>query len=201
MNRTITVDGKSATIDVANGAKQFAGTGLNLTVSGFASITGDIGFDMSGSDVLAVASDVTATMTVGSFSAGVAGGTLGLVAKANDTTALEARGGVALSGGGFASATATSALVRYNDTNAAYTAQTVSVGGVTYTFEDLPQATDLKVVSVTGLDATFANLFDVSGDFGFAKNGSVVHAAAQNAEVTLGNATTTSASPAAPWAW
>ena len=59
MNRTITVDGKSATIDVANGAKQFAGTDLNLTVTGFASITGDVGFDMSGSDVLAVASDVS----------------------------------------------------------------------------------------------------------------------------------------------
>ena len=82
-------------------------------------------------------------------------------------------------------------MVRYNDTNTSYTGQTVTIGGVTYTFENLPQATDLKVVSVTGLDATFANLFDVSGDFGFAKNGSVVQAAAQNAEVTLGNATYT----------
>ena len=191
VNRTITVDGKSATIDVAAGAKRFAGTDLDLTISGFVDVTGDVGFDVSGSDVIAVASNVTATMTAGSFSVGVTGGTLGLVATAADTTAFEVRGGVSLSGGGFASASATEALVRYNDTDTAYTAQTVTVGGVAYTFEDLPQATDLKVVSVTGLDATFANLFDVAGDFGFAKNGSVVHAAAQNAEVTLGNATYT----------
>ena len=191
VNQTISVDGNSATINVAVGAEEFAGTNLNLTVNNFANISGDISFDASGSDVVAVASNVSAAMTVGSFSAGVTGGTLGLVMNANDTVALEARGGLSLSGGGFASATAASALVRYNDTNTAYTNQSVTAGGVDYTFQNLPQATDLKVVSVTGLRARFADVFNVSGDFGFAENGSEMDAVAQNAEVTLGNASYT----------
>ena len=83
----------------------FSYTG-DLSVGGFATFSGNLSFQESGGDMLAVADNVTATMAVGSFSTGVTGGTLGLVVKANDTKAVEARGGVAISGGGFASVTA-----------------------------------------------------------------------------------------------
>lgn len=168
VDRTITFGEGSVTIDVASNARRFADTGLGLNVAGFVSVSGDVGFDLSDDDLIAVADNVKATLTGGDlFSVGVVGGSLGLVATAEDTTALEVRGGVWLSGGGFASVTADAVTVQYNETGLAYTGQTIAVGEVSHTFGDIPASTTLKAVSVQNLQAEFGGAFHLAGDLAF----------------------------------
>ena len=57
---------------------------------------------------------------------------------ADGKKALEASGSVKLTGGDFASASATSVKVRFNETGTAYTGTAVTAGDVSYTFTDMP---------------------------------------------------------------
>ena len=69
--------------------------------------------------LIAAGNDVTATLEVGSVvSAGVSGATVGLIVTPDQKLALQATGGTSSLnlGGGFASATATSVGVSYNNT-------------------------------------------------------------------------------------
>ncbi|MCY2995084.1 MAG: hypothetical protein NTY19_45575, partial [Planctomycetota bacterium] len=174
----------SATIGVASSAKRFAGTGLQLGIDGFADVTGDIGFDLSGGNVIAVAGNVTATISAGGFSVGVTGGTFGMVAKTDDTTAFEARGSFSLSGGDFGSASATSALVQYTSAGLTVAADTtLTVGSTTYTFDDGIEAGTVAV-EATGLAASVSDFVSLSGDVGFKKSGTKIIAV--GSDVTAG---------------
>jgi len=163
----VTVGTTTAPLTVAGGTRNFGGTGLDLNVTGLGAVTGDLAFDAAGTGIQAVGSHVTAGLTANDFTVGVTDGQLGLVGTADGKLAMEASGSLALTGGGFASATATGIQVRYNDSGTAFTSQIASAGGASYTFANLPAATDLQDVAVQGLAARYADYVDVQGDFSF----------------------------------
>ncbi|MCI0479642.1 hypothetical protein L0Y59_03800, partial [Candidatus Uhrbacteria bacterium] len=189
---TISVDGVDYTfadLPASTDLMSLSVVDLAADFAGFVSLGGDFGFFKDGAEVKATASDVYARIEAGSFSAGVSDGTLGLVLNDDDTIALEASGSFDIVGGGFASVSATSVGVRYNDTGTEYTGVTLDIGGVEYTFEDMPASTDLMSVSVVGLDAQFAGFVTLGGDFGFRKDGEEVQATASGvyANVSAGS--------------
>ncbi|MCI0497883.1 MAG: hypothetical protein L0Z54_06305, partial [Thermoplasmata archaeon] len=178
----VTVGSVTVTIDsLPNGAESVSGVDLQLSVSDFVSIEADLGFAIDGTDVRATADNVDASVEAGSFSVGVTGGKLGLVLEDGGAMALEASGTFSMSGGGFASVTTESVLVRFNDTGASFTGTNLDIDGVSYTFADMPASTDLMAVSVTGLEAGFAGFLSIGGDFGFKMNGGRVEATADSA--------------------
>ena len=134
VNETVTTSGGDVTVSYDDGTEIIViqGTGISLGISGFVSVTGDFGFEKTGTSpdtvIRAGARNVTATLQSGSFSVEVSAATLGLVLNESGAVALEASGALAISGGEFASVTATSVLVRYNTTGALYTGQD-SIGG------------------------------------------------------------------------
>ncbi|MBW6487089.1 MAG: LEPR-XLL domain-containing protein, partial [Syntrophobacterales bacterium] len=183
---TVTVGSVNVSVpELSVGLKSVSGTNLSFAINGFATLTGDLGFEKTGStpDTLlrASAQNVAAKIQSGDFEVGVTNGGMGLVITEFGKVALEASGEFYLTGGGFAFASADSVIVRYNDSNVSYTGQSVSIGGVNYTFSNLPASTTLKSVSVSGLQATFSDVFTVGGNFGFEKSGTDVLVVASDA--------------------
>jgi len=189
INRTVTVNGQSVSINVGANARRFAGDDVQFGITGFAAVEGDFAFDVSGTNVTAVATNVTATMQAGPFYAGLTNASLGLILTDADTMALEVHGGFSLVGGGFASASADYASLRYNTTNEEYSDTTVSIGSVSYVFTDIPAATDLMVLSATGLSVDVGDFVHLSGDVGFQRIGGDIEAVAKNfaAELRAGS--------------
>ncbi|MEI7700246.1 MAG: hypothetical protein WCK86_10640, partial [Planctomycetia bacterium] len=189
VDRTVTVNGQSVAINVGANARRFAGDDVQFSITGFAAVEGDFAFDVSGSDVTAVATHVTATMQAGPFSAGLTNASLGLILTDADTMALEVHGGFSLTGGDFAAASADYASLRYNTTDEEYSNTTISIGSVSYVFTDLPAATDLMVLSATGLSVDVGDFVHLSGDVGFQRIGGDIEAVATNfaAELRAGS--------------
>ena len=188
IQRQVTVNGQSVTIDVGANARRFAGDDVEFDITGFASVAGDFAFDLSGTNLTAVATNVTATMQAGPFSAGLTNASMGLILTETNTMALEALGGFSLTGSDLALASADSASLRYNTTNEVYTNTTISIGSVNYAFTDVPAAADLMVLSATGLSLNVGDFVHLSGDVGFQRIGSDIEAVAANfaAEVRAG---------------
>jgi hypothetical protein len=178
IQKTVTVNSQSVSIDVPAHARRFAGDNLELNIAGFANLEGDFAFDVSGTSVTAVATALTAQMQAGSFSAGLTNASLGLVLTDSDTMVLEVQGGFLLSGGDFASASAEQATLRYNTTNVQYTGETITIGPVSYEFTDIPAATDLMVLSAQGLSVDIGEFAHISGNAAFQRTG-------QNIEVVV----------------
>ena len=172
---SITIGGVSvsAPIDVANGVTAVAVTGLNAQVAEFVTLTGDFGLKKTaGGDLIVVSSNASAVLAVGGvIQAGVTGGTIGVLVKADQKIALQASGAASLVlGSGFASATATSVTVTYNNTGAnVNTTASVVIGGVSVS-APINVANGVTSVTVTGLVAQIAEFVTITGNFGFKKS-------------------------------
>ena len=176
VNVTLTGTGISTPINVVNGVTAVVVTDLNATVSDFVTITGTFGFrKTAGGDLEAAASGASATLDVGSVvKAGVTGANVGLIVKADGKLALQATGGTAslVLGSGFASATATSVGVSFNNTGAAVASTiNISVAGSSVS-APVNVADNVTSVTVTGLSATISEFVTISGDYGFKKDAS-----------------------------
>ena len=184
----------SAPISVNNGVTAVVVTGLNAQVLNFVTITGDFGFRKNANgDLEVAASSATARLEVGTaVKAGVTAATFGLIVKQDQTLALQATGAASLTlGSGFASATATSVSVAYNNTGANIdTTINITVAGNAVS---APVKVDQGVtaVVVTGLNAQVLNFVTITGDFGFRKNANgdlEVAASSATARLEVGSA-------------
>ncbi len=174
---------------------------LDLSLDNFITISGGFGFIRNGDEIRVAAESVQATMGVGTFSVGLTGGKLALLLKADGTKALDASGGLTLNGGGFASVSATSVRLQYNNTGTNYSAPGAALpivvndidGGSLSMGLGTPAAPLIKL-SVTGLNATIAGAFTISGNFDFEKSTtsagtSIIKAAVTNFHVAIGDGT------------
>ena len=107
----------------------------------------------------------------GGVTASVIGANFGLEVLPDGSYWLEATGGFSLNGGGFASVSATSALVRVNTTGTEQAGKTLSFGGYAYLMPTMSGAST-PVVSVTGLQAILVGTFSISGNFAFERDAS-----------------------------
>ena len=101
--------------------------------------------------------------------AGVSGATVGLIVTPDQKLALQATGGTSSLnlGGGFASATATSVGVSYNNTGSDVDSTITGLGGVISAPVNVVDG--VTSVTVTGLEATVVDFVTISGDFGLEK--------------------------------
>ncbi|NBP24343.1 MAG: hypothetical protein EBU81_07305, partial [Proteobacteria bacterium] len=159
---------------VKKGVSTVVITGLEATVGGFVTVSGDFGvkFDpgtKAGEEQLWVVSNAAAaSLRAGPVvRAGVSQVKVALLVRGDQKLALQATGAAELQlGDGFASATATGLGVSYNNTGANLdTTLTVAVGSVS-TSAPLKVAQGVSTVTVTGLQASIAGFARISGDFG-----------------------------------
>ncbi|MCK9365464.1 MAG: hypothetical protein M0P74_17920, partial [Syntrophales bacterium] len=163
------------------------------------SLSGNLGFKKTGTDIIAVGSDVTAALTAGSsVNVTLANADFGLKAG-NGTTAFEMKNGsFSATIEGLAAIDATTVLVRYTNAATTVTANTIlTVGSTSYTFTD-PIAANTIAVEVTGFKANIADFVSLSGNLGFKKTGTDIIAvgsdvtaaltAGSSVNVTLANA-------------
>ncbi|MGV2341473.1 MAG UNVERIFIED_CONTAM: hypothetical protein LVR18_48385 [Planctomycetaceae bacterium] len=190
VNRSITAGSQTVSIDVAAGARQFAGQSLTLTADNFASLTGNFAFDQQAGNLRATGTGLSGGITIGSVSAGVSNASFGLIATPSDLVAFEASGGLALTAAGLTNVAASSAALRHNTTNQTWTGTSISIGDSSYTFSNLPQASSLRLLSATGLTAQLGSFVSVNGDAAFRREGSELQAIVRNASASLsaGNA-------------
>ncbi|MFN0077230.1 MAG: DUF4347 domain-containing protein, partial [Prosthecobacter sp.] len=183
VNTSVTVGAVTATINVANGVTAISTTGFSATIVTFVTITGDFGFKKTtGGDIIVVAQNAAANLTVSGLSVGVTGATLGLIIKPDSKIALQGSGALNFNlGTAFASVSAVSAAIAFNNTGANVNT-TVTVGAVS-----APIVVDDNTVAVSmiGFEATISNFVTLKGDFGFKKSGSDMAVAVNGASATL----------------
>ncbi|MGV3772603.1 MAG: LEPR-XLL domain-containing protein, partial [Verrucomicrobiales bacterium] len=104
----LNIDGVTATLAAPANTTAFIIKDLAVDFAGVASVGGSFGFQKTGSVgsevITATASGAYAKLQVGSFEAGLNGGSLGLQIRADGTKVLEASGSLVIQGGGFGSA-------------------------------------------------------------------------------------------------
>jgi Ca2+-binding RTX toxin-like protein len=174
---------------------------LDLGIADFITLTGSFGFQKAGSEIHVVAEGVDASLRIGSFQAGIQGGTLALLISPDGTIALDASGALVLQGAGFASARASEVRVQFNNTGVDFSSRdpytTLEVAGVSATLQMGSGTVDtpLARVNVTGLQADLIGLVSVAGNFSFeagitAGGTPAVKVAASLVEIYLGDGTT-----------
>jgi hypothetical protein len=174
---------------------------LDLGIADFITLKGSFGFQKTTTEIHVVAEGVDAALRVGSFQAGIRGGTLALLINANGTIALDASGALVLEGAGFAAATAAEVRIQYNNTGVDFSGHdpltTLTVAGVSATLQMGmgTEAAPLARVNVTGLLAELAGLVSVEGNFSFeagttAAGIPAVKVAASMVEIYLGDGNT-----------
>ncbi|MDZ5461784.1 hypothetical protein, partial [Azohydromonas lata] len=167
---------------IAANTVAFSLKGFSADIANFVSLSGDLGFAKTGTDIVAVGSNVTAALSAGtSASLRLSNASFGLRSGAAGTTAFElANGTLTANVDGLGNLKATSVAVQYTGTAGAVTAGTkVSVGSQSYTFS---QAIAANTVAFTlkGFSADIANFVSLSGDLGFAKTGTDIVAVGSN---------------------
>ncbi|MCC6232608.1 MAG: hypothetical protein IT580_08185, partial [Verrucomicrobiales bacterium] len=192
-------------LDFATGAATLAVSGsLDLNIADVVTLSGTFGFKKvtgatpAASTIEIVAQDVNAALEVGSFKVGIEDGSLALLMTGDGKLALEASGGLIFQGGDFANVTARKVSVVYSTmaTDFRTNHRTLDVNGITATLSTGPGSpTPLLGLSVEGLDAQFAGLVRLKGDFSFQKSsvpgyGSVLKIAVANLETGFGDGTT-----------
>ncbi|MBM4048988.1 MAG: DUF4347 domain-containing protein, partial [Planctomycetes bacterium] len=134
---TLTVGSTSYTFgqDIAANTTAFQVTGFEASVADFVTLSGDLGFKKTGANIIAVGSDVTASLDAGPVNVQLADADFGLQAS-DGKTAFELKDGVfSATIAGLASITADSVLVQYTGATTTVTAGTaLTVGATTYTF-------------------------------------------------------------------
>jgi hypothetical protein len=116
VSQNLTVGGISQSLSLPTGSitspyNTVTVTGFTASIADFVTLSGNFGFQKSGTDLLAAATNATVRLEAGStVKAGLTGATVGLVIKADMKFALQTTGGAVslILGSGFASATATS---------------------------------------------------------------------------------------------
>ena len=109
--------------------------------------------------------------------------TLGLIVKANNTLALQATGAPKLVlPGNFATVTASSVTVTYNNTGAAVN-QTIVIGSISAPITNV--ANNTTAIAVKDFDATILDFVNIHGDFAFKKTGADLAIAVSGASATL----------------
>ena len=134
-----------------------------------------------------VSTGAAASLTAGSaIRVGVKDASLALLIRGDQKLALQASGAVDLSlGAGFASATATSVSVVFNNTGVdqdRVLAVTVGTRTISAALKALDNTTE---VSMEGMSAQVGGFVRLGGNFGFRKQGDDIHVVAQGASALL----------------
>ncbi|MET0263637.1 MAG: hypothetical protein ABW223_12110, partial [Rariglobus sp.] len=173
---------------------------LNFSIGDFVTFGGNFKFKKIGDEIVIVATQVTAALTLGDFNVALSAGTLALLVRADRTFAVDASGTFSLSGAGFANVSAQSVRVQYNTTgvNYASTPRTLTVDGVSATLHAAAgtRAAPFVAFSAIGMQADLLGLVRVAGDFSFSKGfsttgASIVKVAVANFSTSLGDGTRT----------
>ncbi|MFM8420643.1 MAG: YDG domain-containing protein, partial [Verrucomicrobiota bacterium] len=176
----------SQRIQVADGLVEASATGLVASIRDFVVVQGNVGFRKVGTEIVAVGTQVNATMSAGaSASVSVTGATLGLK-TGNGATVLEVRDGAfAAQVAGLASVTATAVRVQYSNAGgSAAQGETLTVGGTSYAFGTAIGANTVLFES-TGLVVDVAGFVRVSGNVGFRKVGAEIVAVGTQVNATM----------------
>ena len=195
VSQTLTGSGVSQTLNLQTGSvaspySTVTVTGFTASITNFVTLSGNFGFQKSGSDLLALATGAAASMSVSSVvHSGLSNGTIGLLLKSDGTLAIDGSGAADINlGPSFASATASSVTVKYNNTGAAV-ARTLSIGSLSASLNALNNVSE---VSAVGFNATINNFVKITGDLGFKKTGDGLIVIGQNvdAKLTVGSVLT-----------
>jgi hypothetical protein len=181
-SQTLTMAGSRGTLLQASGTVSVAfGTAVQ--------VSGTLGFTNAAGVLEVAGSGVSATLSGGGVTASVTNASFGLEVLANGTYWLDATGGFSLSGGDFASASATSATLQLNTTTVQQTTKTLSFDSFSHVMPTL-SAVASPVVSVVGLQASVAGTFSISGNFSFQRSAAdeiMVLASSASAWMTAGD--------------
>ncbi|MEN9546141.1 MAG: hypothetical protein RLZZ356_873, partial [Verrucomicrobiota bacterium] len=157
-------------------------TGLQASLSNFATLTGDFAFSKQGSDILVAAQSASALLSTGSVEVGVV--------EASLVMRLPSEGGVQLQASGtpvltlpttFASVSASKVMVSYNNTASAVDTR-MTVGSVSSALKVGP---DTAEVVVNGFRASLGEFVTMSGDFAFSRRGSDIEVVASGVSAIL----------------
>ncbi|MFH1498654.1 MAG: hypothetical protein ABII82_12610, partial [Verrucomicrobiota bacterium] len=184
------------TVEVLAGARDFSGTDLDLAITGLVSLSGDLAFDLSGATLVAVGENLAASLGVGGFTAGFSSGTIALRVSSNGNVALAASGSVVFTGAGFASATADSVTLRYNNTGVAVS-DSITLGGITQALvvDAGTFANPFFSLAATNVAVELAGLVTLSGNFTFRRatttdGDNVIRVGVSNLSFAFGDGTT-----------
>ena len=171
IDTTISIGGVIAPLTVDDGAEIVNVIGLTVDIAGFVTLSGDLGFRISGGDIVATGNNVTARMEAGSSFVELRDAEFGLIAGGT-TFAFEMKNGtLGVDLAPLAGITATDVLIQYTNATTTVTAGTpITVGGVPYTF-DTAIAADVVALTLKGLDANILGFVSVRGDIGFRQEG------------------------------
>jgi hypothetical protein len=120
---------------ITDGTTAMVVQGLNASVGGFAKVGGDYGFKVSGSQLLAVADNASASLESGSAYVRLIGAKFGLRASSGQVAFELSNGTLEAALGDSVEFSATGVTVQYTSSGAAVASgETVTVGGVNYVF-------------------------------------------------------------------
>ncbi|MCY2990036.1 MAG: hypothetical protein NTY19_19505, partial [Planctomycetota bacterium] len=144
-------------------------TGFAANVADFVTLSGDVGFKKSGTNLIAVGSDVTASMTAGTASVSLADADFGLQTGGGQTAFELKNGEFSAVLGDSLSASATAVVVRYTGAVTVAAGTTLAVGSTNYTFaeEIAPNTTAFDIGGAT----LTTPITDLSGDFAVETSG------------------------------
>ena len=156
-NTTLTVGGTSYTFAEGIAANTVAveATGFSASVADFVTLSGDLGFKKSGANIIAVGTDVDASLAAGPANVTLSDADFGLQAGDGKTAFELKNGAFSATIDGLASVTAAGVLVQYTGATTTVAANTaLTVGGTSYTFaEDI--AANTVAVEATGFRPTW----------------------------------------------
>jgi hypothetical protein len=179
------ISGVQSTLVAAAGVTSVSITGMSLIITDFVTITGDFGFALAGTSIIAVADNVGVRMIAGSLQVGIDAGSLGMQMLADSSLVIEAQGTPVVIGAGFTTPTAVNVLVRYNNSGLNYTGIALAVDDIDYLFVDMPASADLIAISIVGFSADFNDFVTLSGDFGFKLQAGEITATASNVAASI----------------
>ena len=176
--------------DIAAGTVTFAVVGLSADVAGIFRLSGDIGFKKSGivPEILAVGNDVSVSLEVNSsIYVKLLDADFGLIAGSGKFVFELKNGSLDVQLGPVADVSADDVFVQFSGPNplsAVSAGTTISVGSIDYTFEEAIVANTVAF-AVVGFDANIANVFQLSGDIGFSKSGTLADIVAVGNDLTV----------------
>ena len=170
--RSVNVGASSYLFDDSDTAQRAALSGnVVLGVDSLVSLSGTMGFASSSQRLVVAGEGIEARFSAGGVDAGVNNGSLGLVLNADNSYLLEASGALYLSGGDFASVSASNATLRLNTTGLAQAQQVLQVGDYTHTLSAMSALAD-PVLHITALQARLGDSLSLAGDFAFERDAS-----------------------------
>jgi hypothetical protein len=185
--RILSIGSLEYTFDEAIAANTvaFAVKGFNANVADFVTLSGDLGFKKSGSSMVAVGNNVSASLGVDDVAElALTGANFGLLIDGTEMAFELTQGALSAQIDGFDLLPFESVAVQFtNSTTSITKGRSLSVGDVNYSFsQDI--AADTVAFAVYGFNVNLANNVVLEGDFGFAKIGAELFAVGN--DVTAG---------------